>query len=158
MKKIHESACDVKAMYRVTNEITGRKQPPELPECSDSHEDLAERFRVYFSEKIMNVRSTMHCRDAPPSMQPIGNNHHQLCTLSSFTPTTAAAIVRLVNKCPSKCCALDPWPTTLLKTNIDIIVCASGYHQRVIRICNCTCLNEACAGHAIAQEDRSGRK
>ena len=69
----------------------------------------------------MNVRSTMHCRDAPSSMQPIGNDHHHLCTLSSFTPTTAGAIVRLVNKCPSKCCALDPGPTTLLKTNIDII-------------------------------------
>ena len=59
-EKIHESACDVKAMYRVTNEITGRKQPPGLPECSVSHEDLADRFRVYFSEKIMNVRSTMY--------------------------------------------------------------------------------------------------
>ena len=90
----NKSACDVKAMYRVTNEITGRKQPPVLPECSDSHEDLAERFRVYFSEKIMNIRSTMHCRDAQLSI--------------------------LVNECPSKCCALDPWPTTLLKTNIDI--------------------------------------
>ena len=120
-EKIHESAFDVKAMYRVTNEITGRKQPPVLPECSDSQEDLAERFRVYFPETIINVRSTMHCRDAPPSMQPIGNDRHHLCTLSSFTPTTAAAIVRLVNKCPWKCCALDPWPTTLLKTNIDII-------------------------------------
>ena len=92
-----------------------------LPECSDSHEDLAKRFPVYFFEKIMYVRSTMHCRDAPPYIQPIGNDHHYRYTLSSFTPTTAAAIVRLVNKCLSKCCALDPWPTTLLKTNIDSI-------------------------------------
>ena len=45
-EKIRASACDVKAMYRVTNEITERKQPPVLPECNDSHEDLAERFRV----------------------------------------------------------------------------------------------------------------
>ena len=40
-EKIHESACDVKAMYRITNEI---KQPPVLPECNDFHEDLAEHF------------------------------------------------------------------------------------------------------------------
>ena len=58
----HQTACvilgdfnvhygDVTAMYRVTNEITVRKQPPMLLECSDSHEGLAARFRVYFSEK-----------------------------------------------------------------------------------------------------------
>ena len=28
-------------------------------------EDLAERFRVHFSEKIMNVRNTMYNLDAP---------------------------------------------------------------------------------------------
>ena len=89
-EKIRGSACDVKAMYRVTNEITGRKQPPVLPEC-------------------------YHHND------PIDNNHHHHCTLSTFTPTTAAAIVRLMNKCPSKSCAQNPWPTTPLKTNINII-------------------------------------
>ena len=108
-------------MYRVTNEITGRKQPPVLPECNDSHEDLTERFRVCFSEKITNIRSTMYHHDAPLPVLPTDNNHHHHCTLSTFTPTTAAAIVRLVKKCPSKSCALDRWPTTLLKTNINII-------------------------------------
>ena len=120
-EKIRESACEVKAMYRVTNEITGRKQPPVLPECNDSHEDLAERFRVYFSEKIMNARSTMYHHDAPPHVLPIDYNHHHHYILLPFTSTTAAAIIRLVNKCHSKSCALDPWPTTLLKTNINII-------------------------------------
>ena len=33
----------------------------------------------------------------------------------------------------------------------------SEYHQYVIKICNCTSWNEACAGHSHAQEDRSGR-
>ena len=106
-------------MYRVTMEITGRKQPPVLPECNDSHSDLAERFRVHFSENIMNVRSIMCHHDAPLPLLQI-NQHHN-CTLSIFTPTTAAAIVRLVNKLPSKYCALDPWPTTLLETNFNSI-------------------------------------
>ena len=106
-------------MYRETNTITGRKQPPVLPECNDSHEDFAVRFRVHFSEKIMNVHSTMYHRNAP--VLPIENNHHHHCKLSTFTHTTAPAIVRLVSKCPSKSCAPDPWPTTLLKTNINSI-------------------------------------
>ena len=108
-------------MYRVKNEITGRKQPPVQPECNDSIEDLAERFRVYFSEKIMNVRSTIYHHDAPLPVLPIDNNHHHHCTLSTFTPTTAAAVVRLVNKYPSNSYAVDLWLTTLLKTNINII-------------------------------------
>ena len=54
-------------------------------------------------------------------MLPIDNNHHHHCTLSTFTPATDAAIVRFMNKCLSKACALNPWPTTLLKTNINII-------------------------------------
>ena len=33
-QKIQESARDVKAMYRVTNNILGRKLPPTLPETS----------------------------------------------------------------------------------------------------------------------------
>ena len=37
-EKIRESACDVKASYRVTNDINGREQPPVLPECNDSHD------------------------------------------------------------------------------------------------------------------------
>ena len=77
-EKIRESACDVKAMYRVTNEITGRKQPPVLPECNDTHEDLAERFQVYFSEKIMNVHNTMYHHDA----------HYLCCQLMTITTTT----------------------------------------------------------------------
>ena len=138
-KKIRESACDVKAMYRVTNEITGRKQPPVLPESNDSHEDLVERFRKHLSETIMKVRNTLYHHDAPVPVLPIDNNHHHHCTLSTFTHTTAAAIVRLVNKCPSKYCALDPWPTTLLKNEHQYYcTCAGEYHQYVIKICNCT--------------------
>ena len=49
-EKIRESACDVKAMYRVTNEITGRKQPPVLAECNDSHADMRNVFE-YISPK-----------------------------------------------------------------------------------------------------------
>ena len=82
-EKIRESACDVKAIYRVTNEITGRKQPPVLPECNDSHEDLAERFREHFFEKMMTVRSTMH-HDAPLRLLPIDNNHHHHCPRSTI--------------------------------------------------------------------------
>ena len=57
----------------------------------------------------------------PHSLPLLQINQHHNCTLSIFTPTTAAAIVRLVNKLPSKYCALDPWPTTVLETNFNII-------------------------------------
>ena len=106
-----------------------------LPECNDSHEDLAERFEVYFSERIMDVRSTMYHHDAPLPVLPIDNNHNHHCTISTFTTTTAAAVVRLVNKGPSKSCALDPWPTTLLQTNLNSI---APVLADIINICNCT--------------------
>ena len=101
----------------------------------------------------------MYNHDAPLPVLPIYNNHYHHCTLSAFTPTTAAAIVQLVNKCPAQSCALDPWPTTLLKTNINIIASV----LRISSICHYNLQlyqlkNEACAGHSLAQEDRSGRK
>ena len=106
-----------------------------LPECNYFHKDLAERFQVYFSEKIMDVRSTMYHHDSPLPVLLIVNNHNHHCALSTFTTTTAAAIVRLVNKGPSKSCALDPWPTTLLKTNLNII---APVLTNIINICKCT--------------------
>ena len=75
-EKMRESACDVKATYQIANESTGRKQPPMVPECNNSHEDLAECFRVHCSEKIMNIRSTIYQHDAPLTLLPIHNNHH----------------------------------------------------------------------------------
>jgi len=44
------------------NDIPGRKQPHVLPQCYDSHVDLAERFRVYYPEKITKIRSTTYHR------------------------------------------------------------------------------------------------
>ena len=94
-QEIQESARDVKAMYRVTNNIMGRKLTPTLPENNGSHADLAERFLVYFFDKIAKIRRSLNYYDALPPLPQIDNNHEH-CTLSAFTWTTA--IIRLVNK------------------------------------------------------------
>ena len=67
-KKIQESAHDVKAMYRVTNNIMGRKLPPILPENNGSHADLAK------------IRHSLNHYDAPPPL-PLIDNNHEHCTL-----------------------------------------------------------------------------
>ena len=145
-------------MYWVTNEITGRKQPPVLPECNDSHSDLAERFRVHFSENIMNVRSIMCHHDAPlttfaanqstPQLHSVNiHTHNRRCYCSTREQITFK-ILR------SRSLADDS-----VRNKLQYYCnSASEYHQYVIKICNCTIWNEACADHSHVQEDRFGLK
>ena len=105
-------------MYRVTNDITVRKQPQCSPSAATSMRIWRNVF-VYISPKRLR-RSAVQCiiLTSHAVAANLQGSHH-ICIHSSFTPTTA--IVRYVNKCPSKSCARDPWPTTMSKTNIDII-------------------------------------
>ena len=47
---IESSACDIKSMYRITNDLMGRVHKAVLPKCGGD-DILAERFIAFFADK-----------------------------------------------------------------------------------------------------------
>ena len=117
---IKDSTRNMKSMYRVANELMGRKLSRTLPEHHCSDEVMADRFLEHFSDKITSIRQRLNQpSDAQAARSPIDNERSH--TLSEFSPATTVATCRLVQTCPSKQCRLDPLPTSLLKANINVI-------------------------------------
>ena len=118
--KIQESTRNMKSMYRVANDLMGRKQSRTLPEHHCSDEVMADRFLEHFSDKITSIRQRLNQpSDAQPTRPAIDNECGH--TLSEFSPANTAATCRLIQTCPSKHCSLDPLPTSLLKANVNVI-------------------------------------
>ena len=53
---IESSACDIKSMYRITNDLMGRVHKAVLPKCGGD-DILAERFIAFFADKISVIRT-----------------------------------------------------------------------------------------------------
>ena len=83
-----------------------------LPEC-DTKEDLANQFAEFFITKIQNIRNKLdslpvydHKDSSPPK-------------LSKFEPLTEEEVRQIIKAMPSKCCALDVIPTSLLQEFLE---------------------------------------
>ena len=93
---------DSKTLWQKLN---GLLQPLAGPQPSHT----AEQFASFFNAKIESIREASV--DAPPPIirprvtQPF----------SSFTPTSADEMAKLIMKAPNKQCSLDPVPTWLVK-------------------------------------------
>ena len=55
---IESSACDIKSMYRITNDLMGRVHKAVLPKCGGD-DILAERFIAFFADKITVIRTQL---------------------------------------------------------------------------------------------------
>ena len=55
---IESSACDIKSMYRITNDLMGRVHKAVLPKCGGD-DILAERFIAFFADKISVIRTQL---------------------------------------------------------------------------------------------------
>ena len=55
---IESSACDIKSMHRITNDLMGRVHKAVLPKCGGD-DILAERFIAFFADKISVIRTQL---------------------------------------------------------------------------------------------------
>ena len=114
--KIEDCAGDQRSLFRLTNQLMHRQRNVRLP----THEDpnvLANDFVQFFVDKIENInkafiadhdaRQARHIPDVPQ--------------LPSFQAITEVDLKKLVISGNSKCCHLDPVPTTILKECIDFL-------------------------------------
>ena len=113
---------DSKSLFRVMDHILKRKSGPKLPSFT-SAEDLSNRFANYFSDKITNIRTVILEKQKQDDFdyEPPSVNTPNLISFDTFCPVTVKEICKTTMCCPTTSCVLDPLPTQLLKTNVDIL-------------------------------------
>ena len=132
-----------KDLWKIVNGITkSATSTSTLPEHSQKSE-LAERFNVFFKQKISKIRKDLDKDDITemPPAQPktqvsvltnfppatiqvsVLTNFPpatiQVSVLTNFPPATIQEVKEVVMKAPNKSCSLDPIPTSLVKSCID---------------------------------------
>jgi hypothetical protein len=90
-----------------------------MPNSSISSSDLANHFGNFFNNKIERIREEI---DAVPTVACISHNISINCTMSSFQRISEEDLKKVIMKCPTKSCDLDPLPTWLMKDHISTIM------------------------------------
>ena len=110
-KLIIECDRDVKKLYRVIYNITGKHSINPLPNA-DCEEELADDFASFFIDKIIGIREELN---EYPKYDPRTNARAISMQLSKFSQVSAEDIMSIVGSMASKSCELDVIPTTLFK-------------------------------------------
>jgi len=116
---VRDNSSDQRSLWRALNHVLHRSPPRSLPEfCSIGQ--LATRFGSFFKDKITAIRTAFP--NTPMSDDTVSHDILITPSLSTFCPATEDEIRRLVMAAPNKSCNLDPIPTPLLKTCIDVLL------------------------------------
>ena len=115
---IAESSTDSKNLSNIVKDILHQRSEMKLPEHA-STEELANRFTVFFTDKVCKIR------DELPDL-----SRHQLnlptpaltCSLNVFSAVTESEVRKIIAKSPTKSCSLDPAPTWIVKDSVDELI------------------------------------
>ena len=113
---IQNNLHNPKKLWQNLRSVMHRTRQSNYP---DGLSDLsvAGNFCKFFESKIENIRSMFSACNTPI----IGPRSVPPC-FSSFSAVSESEVAKIVMECPTKSCALDPWPTFLLKDCLDILV------------------------------------
>ena len=111
-KKIEEGSS--KALYQVVNKLTDNEKSNVLP-TARSDEELANNFLKYFQEKIEKIRAKF----PPQEVKRKGRTKPGVKQLSTFSPTTAEELRKIISEHGVKSSPEDPLPAEVLKQNLD---------------------------------------
>ena len=111
---------DFKKVYQLTNSMLFRKQELPLPTSNDNSA-LAEKFSVFFNDKIVKIMTQLEASSVADSMY-IENEYITTARHNFFLPVTEEDVRRIIMKSPAKACELDSIPMKLLKDNLDILL------------------------------------
>ena len=117
-EKIQTCAGDQKALYSVLNKLLHRVTETQLP-VHDCPSELANRFAIFFIEKISRIRDGLHtCHTHLHSVETSS------CTISmvKFSSVSQEDVEKIIGKANNKSCSLDPVPTKILKQHLSHIL------------------------------------
>ena len=115
---IAESSTDSKNLSNIVKDILHQRIEMKLPEHA-STEELANRFAVFFTDKVCKIR------DELPDL-----SRHRLnlptqtltCSLNVFSAVTESEVRKIIAKSSTKSCSLDPAPTWMVKDSVDELI------------------------------------
>lgn len=100
--RISDAAHNPRSLWNSLNVLLHSKN-------ADPH-FTANEFATFFHNKVTTIRNSTAGSEHPSVIRPTD------CRITAFTPVTVLDISRLLGRCPSKQCALDPVPTWLVKS------------------------------------------
>ena len=117
---------DGKNMFKVLNDLTGRKKETVLPtqECNSV---VAEKLSDFYVEKVVNIRKRIiNSKISQYSAKSGGGDTRKKQSLineqlSCFKPIELYELKRILSGVNKKSSCLDPAPTTILMKNIDVL-------------------------------------
>ena len=129
---VSENSADQRSLSKTFNKILHRHPVRLFPE-RPSLKQLADKFGCYFSNKISLICSSFPCFAFPNSVDS-ATAALTLHKFSRFTPVSDSEVERLIMHAPVKSCDLDPIPTRLLKSCIDLLSSLQSINSS---ICHC---------------------
>ncbi len=112
-----DNSADQRSRWQAFNQILHRKNAASLP-TGLSISQLASSFGSFFIDKIVAIRTAFPDSAANNIFQ----NGQDMPELKEFQPASPEEIRRIILTAPSKSCELDPLPTPLLKSCIDVLL------------------------------------
>ena len=116
--KIEECGNDQKKVFNLANSLMNNKKDSSLPSICSS--ELSEKFADYFTDKIAKIRESFENNDN--GLTSSEYSERNIPDLSVLSPTSELEIKKIIMEGNSKACDLDPIPTQLLKSCIDVLL------------------------------------
>ncbi|XP_071944670.1 uncharacterized protein [Antedon mediterranea] len=131
---VSDCTGDQKKLFNIVNKLLHHSKSSVLP-SSVSDEALAERFSVFFVNKIKSIRDSLENENTAEVITAsdkcnISYGLTRSIRFSQFEPASDEEILKIVKNSPSKSCALDPVPTSLIKK------CTSAFIPLITHIVN----------------------
>ena len=111
-------------LFKVVDRIMNKRQHT-LP-SGLSNSDLAERFSDFFISKLTKIRQALdnsNCNHEFSASASHSLQSSKPAGFHTFSSVTYGDVDRVIKNLANKSCELDPWPTWLLRQNLDIVVC-----------------------------------
>jgi hypothetical protein len=104
--------------------LWNKKCQSPLPNHS-SASDLANQFLDFFEDKVSKIHADLRAAQDNKVANDINDNFKApecATLLESLAPVTEEVVQKLISRFPAKSCSLDPIPTCLLKSCIDVLL------------------------------------
>ena len=109
--------CDSRELFRMVKKLS-YETIRLLP--SGSHQDIANNFLKFFTEKITCICDKLSTSDVRKLSFEISESCDSC--LSSLTPLSNKEVLDIIKSLSSRSCQLDPIPTSLLKDSFDLFL------------------------------------
>ena len=121
-KLVDENKDNPRKLWNSVNKVLHRTAGTVLPDTTSSL-NLANKLASFFSEKISKIMVKFDNSDEMRSSisQLQDDPHHSPTEFNHFKPVSENDVIKLISSSPNKQCDLDPCPTSLIKSCVDVL-------------------------------------